>query len=154
MLPGIAAALLHVDIVVQDIQRSIEIYTTLFGFEVVEDCVVETDAAAFLSGGATRRMRLVFLSLGPRSSRVELIQLLGDNGESLPPAHGGRCDWNMTFLVHNLEVARAGLEAAGLQQVGDDYEVDLPKLGKARVIYCRDADGYLIELVAPNLGNA
>jgi catechol 2,3-dioxygenase-like lactoylglutathione lyase family enzyme len=149
VLKGIAASLLHVDMVVQDLQRAIDIYTRVFGFEVVEDCVVETDAAMFLSGGATRRMRLVFLSVSSRSSMIELIQLLGSDDESLPASSSEKFDWNLTFLVTNLDAARQQLSAAGLRPVSDEFVAALPKLGNARVLYCRDADGYLIELVAP-----
>jgi len=149
MLTGIAASLLHVDIVVQDLERAIAIYTQLFGCEVVEDCVVETDAALFLSGGATRRMRLVFLRVNSRSSMIELIQLLDDADRGLPASPAGRFDWNLTFLVNNLDQATQALAAAGLQAVSEQYDVALPKLGQSRVLYCRDADGYLIELVAP-----
>jgi len=146
---GIAASLLHVDMVVQDLQRAIAIYTDVFGFEVVEDCIVETDAALFLSGGATRRMRLVFLKLNNRSSMVELIQLLDEANNSLPASSDGKFDWNLTFLVNNMEHAKRALAASGLRQVSEEYEASLPKLGNSRVLYCRDADGYLIELVAP-----
>jgi len=146
---GIAAALLHVDMVVLDLDRAIRTYSDLFGFQVVEDCIVETDAAMFLSGGATRRMRLVFLSLSPRTTMIELIQLLDENGKSLPSSPGGKFDWNLTYLVNNMEQAKRALDAAGLRQVSDEYVAALPKLGKSRVVYCRDEEGYLIELVAP-----
>ena len=149
MVTGIAASLLHVDIVVQDLQRAIAIYTQLFGCEIVEDCVVETDAALFLSGGATRRMRLVFLRVNSRSSMIELIQLLDDADRGLPASSAGKFDWNLTFLVNNLEQATQALAASGLQPVSEQYDVALPRLGRSRVLYCRDADGYLIELVAP-----
>jgi catechol 2,3-dioxygenase-like lactoylglutathione lyase family enzyme len=149
MINGIAASLLHVDMVVQDLERSIALYTQAFGFEVVEDCVVETEAAMFLSGGATRRMRLVFLSLTRRSTMVELIQLLDSNGKSLPASTAGRFDWNLTFLVNNLEHVKSALGTAGLQQVSEEYIAALPKLGSSKVLYCRDAEGYLIEFVAP-----
>jgi catechol 2,3-dioxygenase-like lactoylglutathione lyase family enzyme len=149
MLNGIAASLLHVDMVVRDLSQAIAIYTQVFGFEVVEDCVVETDAALFLSGGATRRMRLVFLRLNSRSTMIELIQLLDETNNSLPASAAGKFDWNLTFLVNNLEDAKQALAASGLRQVTEEYDVALPKLGNARVLYCRDADGYLIELVAP-----
>jgi catechol 2,3-dioxygenase-like lactoylglutathione lyase family enzyme len=149
MIHGIAASLLHVDMVVQDLERSIALYTQAFGFEVVEDCIVDTDAAMFLSGGATRRMRLVFLSLNRRSTMVELIQLLDENGKSLPASTAGRFDWNLTFLVNNLDHVRSALGTAGLQQVSEEYIAALPKLGSSRVLFCRDAEGYLIEFVAP-----
>jgi len=144
-----AASLLHVDMVVGDIERSIALYTQLLGFEVVEDCIVETDAAMFLSGGATRRMRLVFLSLNRRSTMVELIQLLDSAGGSLPASSTGRFDWNLTFLVNNLEHVRTAASASGLQVVSDEFIAALPRLGSSRVLYCRDAEGYLIEFVAP-----
>ena len=149
MLGGIVASLLHVDMVVQDIDAAIARYTQAFGFSIAEDCVVETDAAMFLSGGATRRMRLVFLKLNSRSSMVELIQLLDDNGRSLPASSEGRFDWNLTFFVNSLDHVRNTLDSSGLRVVSEEYEAALPKLGTAKVLYCRDADGYLYEFVAP-----
>ncbi|HUK34198.1 MAG TPA: VOC family protein [Vicinamibacterales bacterium] len=149
MIAGIAASLLHVDMVVQDLERSIALYTQAFGFEVVEDCVVETDAASFLSGGATRKMRLVFLSLNRRSTMVELIQLLDEHGNSLPASTAGRFDWNLTFLVNNLEHVKSALGTSGLRQVSEEFLASLPKLGTSRVLFCRDSEGCLIEFVAP-----
>lgn len=145
---AIAASLLHVDMVVQDLARALAMYTAL-GFEVVEDCIVETDAASFLSGGATKRMRLVFLRLNGRSSMLELIQLLDDAGNGLPASSDGKFDWNLTFLVNNLEQATTDMATSGLRRVSEEFDVSLPKLGRSRVVFCRDPDGYLIELVAP-----
>lgn len=146
---GIAAALLHIDIVVQDLERAIATYTKLLGYEVVDDCTVDTQAAMFLSGGAARRMRMVFLRLNARSTMLELVQLLDDNGNGVPASSAGRFDWNLTFAVTNLDAARAALTEWGLQQVSEEYEVTLPKLGTARVLYCRDTEGNLVELVGP-----
>jgi catechol 2,3-dioxygenase-like lactoylglutathione lyase family enzyme len=94
-------------------------------------------------------MRLVFLSLDRRSTMIELIQLLDDNDQSLPASSDGRFDWNLTFLVNNLDRAKAALAGSNLRQVSEEFEAALPKLGTARVIYCRDPEGYLIELVGP-----
>jgi hypothetical protein len=94
-------------------------------------------------------MRNVFLSLNRRSTMVELIQLLDNNEKSLPASTAGRFDWNLTFLVNNLEHVKNALGTAGLQQVSEEYLVAIPKLGNAKVVYCRDAEGYLIEFVAP-----
>jgi catechol 2,3-dioxygenase-like lactoylglutathione lyase family enzyme len=135
--------------VVQDLESSVALYTRVFGFEIVEDCVVETDAAMFLSGGATRKMRLVFLSLNRRSTMVELIQLLDASGNSLPASAAGRFDWNLTFLVNNLEHVRAAIGESGLTIASEEYIAALPKLGRSRVLYCRDREGCLIEFVAP-----
>ena len=59
---NLSSTLVHVDLTVADMERSVAFYTKSLGLLVLEDCVLETDAAFFLSAGTARKMRMVFLT--------------------------------------------------------------------------------------------
>jgi catechol 2,3-dioxygenase-like lactoylglutathione lyase family enzyme len=143
------STLVHVDLAVADMERSLAFYTKSLGLVVLEDCVLESDAAFFLSAGTCRTMRMVFLmSPNTRSSMVELIQFLDDGGQGASAASARRQDVTLAFRVNDLgEVTRA-MAADGRQPVSDVFEMPLTELGRAQAVFYRDPDGHLIEFVA------
>ncbi len=137
--------LVHVDRVVADMERSVEFYTDSLGLLVLEDCTVETEAARFLSGGKASKMRMVFMTSGAATSlMVELIQLLDENDRE---ASGGCRDTIFAFLVKDLQDAIRAMAVDGRQPVSDVIPIELLHLGRAQVVFYRDPDGYLIEVV-------
>ncbi len=124
-------------------------YTKSLGLLVLEDCVLETDAAFFLSAGTSRKMRMVFLtSRNTRSSMVELIQFLDDDGQGASSASARRLDVTLAFRVSDLHEATRVMAADGQHPVSDVFEIQLNQLGRAHVVFYRDPDGYLVEFVA------
>ncbi len=145
---NLSCTLVHVDFTVADMERSVAFYTKSLGLRVLEDCVLESDAAFFLSAGTSRKMRMVFLISGnQRSLMVELIQFLDDGGPGASAASARRLDVTLAFLVSDLgEIARA-MAAEGRRPVSDVFEIPLTQLGRAQVVFYRDPDGYLVEFV-------
>jgi catechol 2,3-dioxygenase-like lactoylglutathione lyase family enzyme len=146
---NLATTLVHVDITVADMERSLAFYAESLGLLVLEDCVVDSDAAFFLSGGTSRKMRMVFLmNPNSRSSLVELIQFLDDGGRGAATASARRQDVTLAFRVSDLgEVARV-MAADGRHPVSDVFRMQLSQLGQAQVVFYRDPDGRLLEFVA------
>lgn len=145
----LSCSLVHVDLTVADMERSVEFYTQSMGLLVLEDCVLETGAALFLSGGTCPKMRMVFLTSGGTNSMlVELIQLLDDDcaGASAVPAR--RREVILAFLVSDLAEAIRSMAANGRHPVSEVFDIRLTQLGRARVVFYRDPDGYLVEFVA------
>ena len=140
--------LVHIDLTVSDMERSLAFYTETLGFLVIEDSVLATEAAEFLSGGACRKMRMVFLTSGKTNSvMVELIQLVDGNGRRIPATAAGIHQVILAFRVSDLdEVARA-LAKQGQRPVSNVFDIPLPQLGRASCVFYRDPDGYLIEFV-------
>lgn len=137
--------LVHVDRVVTDMDRSVAFYTDSMGLLVLEDCTVETEAARFLSGGKASKMRMVFMTSGATTSlMIELIQLLDDKDQE---ASGGSRDTIFAFLVKDLQHAIGAMAVDGRQPVSDVIPIELLHLGRAQVVFYRDPDGHLIELV-------
>ena len=147
--------LVHVDLQVRDMQRSIKFYTEQLGYAVVEDAVVENGPAEFYAPGA-KSMRLVFLRPLSRAlfgSMVELMEFRSQDGRILPPAganDGARSSAsmrNLSFLVDSLDSTLAQLAAAGIKPLSDIYTVELPRLGRSRIVFIHDPDANLIELI-------
>jgi catechol 2,3-dioxygenase-like lactoylglutathione lyase family enzyme len=144
-LAKLSCTLVHVDLTVADMERSLAFYTDSLGLLVLEDCTVETEAARFMSAGKASKMRMVFLtSATPTSFMVELIQLLDENDQE---ASGGRREVIFAFLVNDLPATIRALAIDGRQPVSDVFPIELSHLGRARVVFYRDPDGYLLEFV-------
>jgi catechol 2,3-dioxygenase-like lactoylglutathione lyase family enzyme len=145
MTEKFSCTLVHVDLTVTDMERSLAFYTDSLGLLVLEDCTVETEAARFVSGGKASKMRMVFLTSGTTTSfMVELIQLLDEKDQE---ASGGRRDIIFAYLVNDLREAIRALAVDGRQPVSDVIPIELLHLGRAQVVFYRDPDGYLIEFV-------
>lgn len=143
-----SGTLVHVDLIVADIERAMAFYTKSLGLQILEDCVVESDAAFFLSAGTTWKMRMVFLmSPNGKSSMVELIQFLDDGGQGTSVASHRRQNVTLAFRVNNLEEVTQAMAAIGQRPVSEVIEMQLTQLGKAQVVFYRDPDGYLLEFI-------
>ena len=128
-------ALSHIGITVADLDRSLQYYRQVLGFQVIYDNQAEEGADRVLIG----------LIAG---TAVELVKKSGDAGlsrikEINPDAIGFSC---ITFSVPDVDEAYAALEAAGLANM--DPPVTLP-VG-FRLVFCRDPDGNLLELIDLN----
>lgn len=145
----LSCTLVHVDLTVADMERSLAFYTKSMGLLVLEDCVLETGAALFLSGGTCPKMRMVFLTSGGTNSMlVELIQLLDDGGPGASAVAARGREVILAFLVSDLAEATRTMAADGRQPVSEVFDIQLTQLGRAQVVFYRDPDGYLIEFVA------
>lgn len=136
-------ALLHADLLVRDLERSLAFYVDLLGCSVVDDTALDGPVPAFYSAGAARRMRLVMLraSAGPWGAMLELMQL---DPPSVPPGRAA----HVSFLVQDLDAACAHLADAGVPLAGPVATVELPRLGASRIAFVLDPDDHLVELVA------
>lgn len=145
---NLSCRLVHVDFTVADMERSVEFYTMSLGLLAIEDCTVETEAALFLSGGTCPKMRMVFLTTGGTNSfMVELIQLLGDGAHGTSATSARSRDVILAFRVDDLAAATRAMSANGQQPVSQVIDIQLTQLGRARVVFYRDPDGYLVEFV-------
>jgi catechol 2,3-dioxygenase-like lactoylglutathione lyase family enzyme len=145
---NLSCRLVHVDFTVADMERSVEFYTMSLGLLAIEDCTVETEAALFLSGGTCPKMRMVFLTTGGTNSfMVELIQLLGDGAHGTSATSARSRDVILAFRVDDLAAATRAMSANGQQPVSQVIDIQLTQLGRARVVFYRDPNGYLVEFV-------
>lgn len=147
------AGVIHVDLMVNDMTASLRFYEAL-GFSVIEDAVVQGAAVAFYSNGAADEMRLVMLKppggLG-LGAMVELMELRMPEGEAATvtaresePAPSIR---NFTIAVDDVDACLAKLATIDVKPASRTIRMQLPKLGNNRIVFVRDPDGNLVELV-------
>ncbi|HVY49280.1 MAG TPA: VOC family protein [Minicystis sp.] len=146
--------LVHVDLVVRDLEASLRFYRDRLGCTLVEEGEVTGAVPAFYSGGRSSSMHLVLLKASPAMFGV-MVELMafapGAAGEPLDVRYGSVGSvpsiYNLTFLVDDLDAFVARLEAEGVAPASPPMEVALPKSGATRIQFIRDPDGNLLELV-------
>ena len=141
-------SLLHVDLMVEDMERELAFYKDVLGFEIFEDCILKSEAFLFLTEGRATSMRLVFLGRNKRSTMIELVQFLTDSGQPIQVSQL-KFKWNLSFLVDDLEQAQQYLSKKGFKPLTSPHSISLPTMGKANVTFLLDPENLLLELVAP-----
>ena len=137
-----AVALAHADVIVSDTDRALAFYVGLLGGAVADDAVLEGAVPAFYSDGRATRMRLTMIRFAAPGAMLELMSFT----PPLPATPGGL---HVSLLVGDLAAALARLATAGVAAASELLAVELPRLGRARIAFVRDPDGYLVELVEP-----
>ena len=137
-------AVRHVGIVVVDLDRALRFYRDLLGLVLAREMDEGGDYLARLTalpGAAARTVKLA----APGGGMVELLRFTSHPAAvgPEPSAATPGCS-HVAFTVPDLEAVHARLSAAGVRfhappQVSPD--------GGARVAYCRDPEGTIIELV-------
>ena len=144
----VSTTFIHVDLVVSDIDKTIEYYNNFLGFQLMEDCQIEGEVVSFLSNGQASKMRLVFLSRNKRSTMIELVQFLTNSGEKITAASSLKLNLSLSFLVPDLDEVISGFKLKGVNPASPVFNIDLKKLGKTKIVFFRDPDDYLIEYVS------
>jgi catechol 2,3-dioxygenase-like lactoylglutathione lyase family enzyme len=147
------ASLIHVDLLVRDMAASLAFYEH-FGCTIAEDVVVRGPVVDFYSRGTADSMRLVLLDLpGARafSARIELMECRSADGSPLPAPPGERqaapSIRNFSISVPDVDDALRRLAEIGVAPVSAVLPIDMPRLGKSRIVFVRDPDENLLELV-------
>ena len=141
---GAGVAVRHVGIVVVDLDRALRFYRDLLGLGVVREMDEGGEYLARLMnlpGASARTVKLA----APGGGMVELLRFTSHPGAvgPEPSAAAPGCS-HVAFTVPDLEALHERLAAAGVRfhappQTSPD--------GGARVAYCRDPEGTIVELV-------
>lgn len=129
----------HICIGVSDIDRSLEFYRRLFGFDVVFDVDLEGPSLEAVTGEPGAKGRMVGGLLG--GTMVELLglgSLAGSSGTGAGPRLGYT---NISLSVPDLDAAFARVGALG-------YEAEAPvEIAGVRMFFVADPDGTAIEII-------
>ncbi len=151
----------HTDLIVRDMDASLAFYTEQLGFVVAEDTIVEGAAPAFYSAGTAKSMRLVMLQSSSLALQyASMIELLELRPKDEPRSKEGPRSTvrgrvkdgapsirNLAFAVRDLEATLEELKQWGTLPVSEIIPIDLPKLGKSKIVFIQDPDDNLIELI-------
>ena len=136
--------LIHVDIFVKSMKHMLEFYVGKLGMEIVEDSVISGDMVFFVSKGMYTAYRIVLLKLSRMGSMIELIQYLDYGKEK---GYIPTTQVTITLLVISLEDSMNKMAAQGIKPVSQIFEVQLPKVGKSKIVFYEDPEKYLFEFL-------
>jgi len=134
----------HTGIVVNNIDRSLEFYCNMLGFEIKKDNLESGEYLDLFLGLNNVKVRTVKLSL-KNQDMIELLHF-GDPHRKSGTAIG----------INNIGCTHVALTVENLQDIyealaGDGVRFNNPPAlsqdGKAKVAFCQDPDGTFIELV-------
>ncbi len=137
-------AIRHTGIVVSDMERSLHFYRDLLGLEVWADFRDNSDFVQNVTDVPGAHLWMIKLKAADGVS-IELLQYLSHPQDVPEPVRA--CDVgcnHVAFQVSDLDALYAQLQAAGIRfHAPPTLSAD----GSAKVTYCRDPEGVIIELV-------
>ena len=135
----------HTGIVVTDMEKALRFYRDLLGIEnVVSDSVVDDDFYARVTGVQGARIRIAVLK-APGGGGIELLEYLSH--PKPPPQRAESSDIgcsHVAFFVDDIDEAYEELSSAGVRF---NCPPALHPTGYAKIAYCHDFDGTIVELV-------
>lgn len=135
----------HFGIVVSDLERSIKFYTELLGLKIEKQSYETEGHITNMLALPAAIVTTVKMSADEGQTLVELLYF--HNPKSKPEQAPGPTKIGPThiaFTVSNLDEIYKRLKEAGVQF---NCSVQFPSNGFAKVTFCKDPDGTLIELV-------
>ena len=139
----------HVGITTADLERSLHFYRDLLGMRVLAETRLTRPEIAALLGTDVIDLRLVILDAGD-GRILELLQYASPHGRHVDYASRDSGTGHVALEVKDLDAILAGIEAAGGSVISrhpvtaEDTE---GIFAHARLIYVRDPDGMILELV-------
>jgi len=143
----------HVNLVVRDMDRSIDFYTRLLGFRKTLDCPLEGEWFETVTGMEKARARCVYLELDG-TTRLELLQFTepisvpGRKSQRRNPL--GLGFRHVALTVEAIDESYRQLQEAGVRFRSAPVEVPLDAVtgltGRKRLCYFEGPDGEVLEL--------
>ena len=144
------AAVLSVGMTVSDMERSVELYSTVLGFERVSDTEVAGSSYEQLTGVFGLRMRVVTMKLGDEV--LELTEYLTPMGRRIPEDSRSNDRWfqHIAVIVRDMDQAYERLRRHGVRHASTGPQ-RLPDWNKnaAGIVafYFMDPDGHVLEVL-------
>lgn len=143
-------AVASVGIIVSEIERSLDFYTTVLSCQKVSDITVTGDEFDRLYGLVNVRVRLVKLKLGEEI--IDLIEFLSPKGKPIPTDSQSHDLWfqHIAIVVRDMEKAYQHLRQHWVTQTSLNPQT-LPEwnpvAGGIESFYFKDIDGHNLELI-------
>lgn len=141
-------ALHHVGITVNDLDASIRFYHDVLGLAFVNEPSPWFEGEELSRGVGVPGAGLRQVSLLAGDTTLELLEYKSPPSETTRPLRSNsQGASHVAFLVDDIELAKAELEAKGIEFYGPVNVVDEGVLAGWRWVYFEDPDGYPLELV-------
>jgi glyoxylase I family protein len=141
----------HISVTVSDLQRSLIFYKDVMGFQEVERHRLEGETISTMAGKPNVVMQVVRLK-APNGPEIllDLQQYVQPKRAASNAELGMSNHSHFCFAVKDLSAAYAELKAKGVEFVSAPVNFDLGKdwaYGSIRVVFLKDPDGFILELV-------
>ncbi len=142
----------HINIVVSNLQRSVDFYTTLLGFHVLRQAHLEGEWIEKIVGLKEVAADVVYIVAPDGEPRIELLCYTSPRGvalplNSLPNTLGLR---HIAFRVNNIQALYSRLKEANVRLFGEPVTVPTGVIkhdaGQKTLLYFSDPDGVILEL--------
>jgi catechol 2,3-dioxygenase-like lactoylglutathione lyase family enzyme len=138
----------HTGITVSNLERSLEFWRDVLGFEFSHSAHQRSGMAEQITGVKGAELKLAVVK-SPNGHKIELLEYLAP-ADHKKDAHLRPCDVghvHVAFVVENLEPLFGKIAASGWKSAGPPQTINYgPNAGK-RVIYVRDPDGTTVEFM-------
>lgn len=140
----------HTGITVANLERSLEFWQNVLGFEFSHRTHQTGEMASEITGVADAEIKLAVVK-APGGHKIELLEYLAPPDRKqhvdLRPCDIGSV--HIAFTVDNLDAVLQKIAASGWKAAGTPQTLQTgPNAGK-RVVYVRDPDGTTIEFMQP-----
>jgi len=139
----------HAGVTVSDLGRSLRFYRDLLGMRVLEDVRLTSGEVAALLGVDEIDLHLVNLDTGD-GRILELLEYARPEGRQVEYTSRDAGGGHLALAVRDLDAVAAGIEAAGGSVISRRPVTAADTEGifaHARLLYVRDPDGMILELV-------
>jgi catechol 2,3-dioxygenase-like lactoylglutathione lyase family enzyme len=137
-------------LVVEQMERQLDFYVNLLGYEKRADVTMEARAALGVPPGTKQRVVRLFAP-GQTTGYLTLIEYSDCEVIRSPvaprPPHEGMVMWS--FVVDDLDALAQRAQAAGVELVGAPVEYASAELGRHRALTLLAPNGLLVELFEP-----
>src|SRR5438876_6828347 len=145
-----ARAVGGVAITVEDMDRSIDFYSTVLFFEKMSDVQAAGPEIERLFGVPGARVRVVTMRLG--AERIELVEYLGRKGRPVPADARSNDRWfqHIAIVVNDMDQAYLWLRRHNVAPTSPEPQrlPDWnPNAGGIRAFYFKDPDGHALEIL-------
>jgi glyoxylase I family protein len=140
----------HLNIVVADMQRTLDFYVCLLGMRQTFDVMLQGEWIEEVTGCKNAQAHCVFVMPDGGGCRIEILQYINPEGtalmpNALPHTQGLR---HFALEVTDLDSWYQKLSAAGVSFVSPPVTVPFRIVEgvQKRLCYCHDPDGVIVEL--------
>lgn len=143
-------AVARIGMTVEDLDRSVEFYTGVLGFEKESETELVGDALERLTGVFGSRVRVARLSLG--DEEIELTQFLSPEGRPIPADSRSNDRWfqHIAIAVSDMDKAYAHLRSHKVRHASTGPQTlpeSLPNAAGISAFYFKDPDGHVLEVI-------
>jgi catechol 2,3-dioxygenase-like lactoylglutathione lyase family enzyme len=141
----------HVGLVVRDLDRAVQLYCGVLGFELRLQQVQRNEYTDRLVGYPNAHIRVAQLRFSDREPgrsghAVELIEYINPVPDTVAPENARIGAAHLALEVRDIDALRAPLEDAGVTFLADPIDITEGVNRGGRTVYLRDPDGITLEL--------